>query len=111
MEKARKLTKNEIIELQRGDVVWRESHSVFNCGKYGQVDSYNIYPMLVSIPGENGLLGYIDDETEVTIKLNSIPEEDCFWSEEPEPEQIEKGVPIDEALKIYNKYEAEAITE
>ena len=28
---------------------------------------------------------------------------------EPEPEQIEKGIPIDEALEMYNKYEAEKL--
>ncbi len=107
MDSARKLTKEEIIKLKRGEVVWRESHSLIDCGKYGQIDSYSIYPMLVSMPGENGLLGYIDKDTEAVIEINNISKSDYFWNEEPEPGQIKKGMPIDDALKIFNKYEAE----
>ena len=107
MEKARMLKKEEISQLQRGKVVWRESHTALDCGKYGKVDSYNIYPMLVSVPGENGILGYIDNETEVAIEIGDISGEDCFWSKEPDLEQLKNGMPIDEALKIFNKYEAE----
>lgn len=107
MEKARILKKEEIAQLQRGEVVWTESHTEFDCGKYGQVDGYVIYPMLVSVPGKNGILGYIDNESELVIKIYDIRENDYFWNKKPDPEQLVSGIPLDEALEIVDKYEAE----
>lgn len=107
MEKARKLKKEEIAQLQRGEVVWKETHTEFDCGKYGQVNGYMIYPMLVSVPGKNGILGYIDNDSELIIKINNILENDYFWNKNPEPEQLVSGIPLGEALEIFDKYEAE----
>lgn len=109
MDNAKILTKEDLTKLKRGEVVWRESHIVMDCGQYGEVDGYNILPMLVSISGENGLLGYIDDDSEVVIELNNLPDGEYYWSKEPEPGQIKTGLPIEEALEIYNKYEKEML--
>ena len=109
MEKARKLTSAEIALLSWGAVVWRESHTVFSCGRFGQIDGYNVYPMLITEPGIDGVIGYTDRENEAIVEIKNLPETDNFWSLEPEPEQIEKGIPIDEALEMYNKYEAEKL--
>jgi len=107
MEKARKMTSAEVAALPWGGVVWYESHTTLDCGKYGKHDAYNIYPMLVAEPGKNGVLGHIDRENENVIEINNISESDIFWNVEPGKEQVKNGIPIDEALKIFNKYEAE----
>lgn len=105
MEKAKKLTGAEIAALPWGAVVWHESHTILDCGKSGQVDGYRIYPMLVSVPGEFGMLSYIDFESTAEFTISDLPETSAFWDAAPEEGQIENGMPIDDALKIFNKYE------
>lgn len=109
MENARMITSAEIALLPLGAVVWRESHTVFDCGLLGQVDGWHIYPMLITEPGINGVIGYSDRENEVILEIANLPKEDCFWDKNPDPDKIKTGIPIDEALRIYNRYEAEEL--
>lgn len=107
MEKAKKLTSAEIAMLPLGAVVWRESHTIMDCGEYGKIDGYHVFPMLICEPGERGAMGYIDRDSEIVIEINNIPEDEIYWNKEPETEQIKSGIPIDEAFEIFNKYEKE----
>ena len=109
MEKAKKLTSAEIAMLPLGAVVWRESHTIMDCGEYGKIDGYYVYPMLIFEPGERGAMGYVDRDSESVIEINNIPEDEPYWDKEPETEQIKSGIPIDDAFAIFNKYEKEVL--
>ena len=114
MSIARKLTFEDLQKLSWGGVVWCVKHGDMDCGKYGTVKYYVVFPMMLTyddkIEPEKILTAgtaYSDD-----IKLNKIPSNYHFWSNQPEAEQFEEGrVSIDDALKIFNKYENEKMNE
>lgn len=116
MDKAKKMTVEELKDLPWGGVVWCEDHGEYDCGKYGIVNYYHIFPMMLTfsacdrkvlIAGE----GFIDDIEMEDVITGNIPKcVYCFWNSKPDLGQIEPGrIPFNEAMDIFNKYEKEVV--
>ena len=106
MEKARILEKEEIINLPWGGVVWCEHHGEYNCGKYGIVKYYDVFPMMKTFSpyDDDNYILVAGERYSGDIDINNIPDRYKFWSNKPCAEQMEPGlISWEEAAEIYNK--------
>ena len=97
MNDAKKLTLDEIKNLPKGSVIWREEFAEDDdCGFV----YYQLEPMLICVPGEDGVLAWANDSSYLFLSIGEdLLSRRSFWNKEPEPDMIE-GVPESE----YDKF-------
>ena len=103
---AKRLSLEEIISLPLATVVWCETHDLFEIGET-ELEYYQILPMMVVRAGSGGLVSWADEESCRRFRINgSMISGSCsFWDSQPEPEQIESGIPYEEATSLFNNFE------
>ncbi len=107
MNNPRKLSLDEIISLPKASVIWREEH--FCPGGNQGLDFYQLEPMLVCVPGKNGVLAWANTETfqELRINRSLINERRSFWNAEPDPIFITSGIPESDYDQFINNFEGD----
>lgn len=106
MDKAKKMTVDELKAMPWGGVAWCETHGEYDCGESGVVKYYDVFPVMKTFPAaDNGhyvlIAGerYVDD-----ADIDNLPKGYVYWDKKPEPEQMEPGlVSWEQAAKIYNE--------
>mgnify|MGYP006935983897 CR=1 FL=1 len=106
-DKAVKLTLKEIESLPLGAVVWIEEHDTLDY----DIPYYKVYPMLITVPGSGGCIGYATNEMYETKDIDNllISEKCIVWDKRPDEKEIKNGLPISEALKIFNQIEERSL--
>lgn len=75
----KRLTLEEISNLPKGSVIWREEQD-------------EIEPMLVCVAGKNGIVAWADHNSELILDINAdlITDTRFFWDQEPTKNQTAK---------------------
>lgn len=91
MNNAKKLTVQDIINLPKASVIWKEEH---HFDENYNIGYYELFPMLVCVPGENGVLAWACKSyyCHLFINENLIDENTSFWDCEPDPDMISNDI-------------------
>lgn len=95
----KRLSLDEIRELQRASVIWLEQHDIDT--ETGAA-FFRIYPMMICVQGEGGVLAFADTDSVIVHDINDslINHDRLFWDEEPDPDLISCCLPWDQ----YNSF-------
>lgn len=104
----KRLTLDEIMSLPKASVIWREEHT------YDEEEGFNFYeiePMLISVPGRDGVLCYASKENFLFLNIDEdlINPQRNFWDSEPAEGMIKTGLPMKEFDSFHEHYKIHRI--
>lgn len=99
MNNARKLTLEEIKNLPKASVIWREQ---FTEDEESGFVFYQLEPMLVCVPGECGVLAWANKYSFLDLTIDEdLLSGRSFWDKEPDQDMIQ-GVPESDFDRFIN---------
>ena len=99
-----------IAQLPEGAVVWCEAHGELEAGTQ-EICFYDIFPMLVTIRKNQKRLIWCDEESYRIMPVSEamdFDQDNHYWNQRPEPEQIAQGLPYAEACRLVEELEQPA---
>lgn len=91
MNNAKMLTLEEIKNLPKASVIWRQE---FYLDSDYDIEWFQLEPMLVCIPGEDGVLSWANSYSFLHLDIddNLINNNRIFWDMEPDSDMTERGM-------------------